>query len=40
VNAGGFEHWKAIKAQQRFAETVMPRFRRPAAVADAAVAAG
>ncbi|HYY84667.1 MAG TPA: LLM class flavin-dependent oxidoreductase [Beijerinckiaceae bacterium] len=27
TNAGGFEHWKAIKAQQLFAETVIPRFR-------------
>lgn len=27
VNAGGIEHWKAIKAQQLFAESVMPHFR-------------
>lgn len=27
TNAGGFEHWKAIKAQELFAETVIPRFR-------------
>ncbi len=27
VNAGGFEHWKATKAQQLFAETIIPRFR-------------
>jgi len=27
VNAGGFEHWKAIKAQELFAERVMPHFR-------------
>ena len=27
VNAGGFEHWKAIKAQELFAQTVIPRFR-------------
>jgi alkanesulfonate monooxygenase SsuD/methylene tetrahydromethanopterin reductase-like flavin-dependent oxidoreductase (luciferase family) len=39
VNAGGFEHWKAIKAQQLFAETVMPRFRA-GAVAETAAAAG
>lgn len=30
VNPGGFEHWKAIKAQQLFAETVIPHFRGPA----------
>jgi hypothetical protein len=27
TNAGGFEHWKAIKAQELFATTVIPRFR-------------
>jgi len=27
VNAGGAEHWKAIKAQELFARTVMPHFR-------------
>jgi alkanesulfonate monooxygenase SsuD/methylene tetrahydromethanopterin reductase-like flavin-dependent oxidoreductase (luciferase family) len=27
VNAGGFEHWKAIKAQELFADRVMPHFR-------------
>ena len=27
VNAGGAEHWKAIKAQELFAHTVMPHFR-------------
>jgi flavin-dependent trigonelline monooxygenase, oxygenase component len=27
VNAGGFEHWKAIKAQELFATSVIPRFR-------------
>ncbi len=27
VNAGGFEHWKAIKAQELFASAVMPHFR-------------
>jgi alkanesulfonate monooxygenase SsuD/methylene tetrahydromethanopterin reductase-like flavin-dependent oxidoreductase (luciferase family) len=28
VNPGGFEHWKAIKTQELFADLVMPRFRR------------
>jgi alkanesulfonate monooxygenase SsuD/methylene tetrahydromethanopterin reductase-like flavin-dependent oxidoreductase (luciferase family) len=27
VNPGGAEHWKVIKAQQLFAELVIPRFR-------------
>jgi flavin-dependent trigonelline monooxygenase, oxygenase component len=27
VNAGGVEHWKAIKTQELFAKHVMPRFR-------------
>jgi alkanesulfonate monooxygenase SsuD/methylene tetrahydromethanopterin reductase-like flavin-dependent oxidoreductase (luciferase family) len=27
VNAGGFEHWQAIKAQEIFAARVMPHFR-------------
>jgi hypothetical protein len=27
VNAGGFEHWKSIKAQELFAHKVMPHFR-------------
>jgi flavin-dependent trigonelline monooxygenase, oxygenase component len=27
VNAGGAEHWKAIKAQELFAQTVIPHFR-------------
>jgi alkanesulfonate monooxygenase SsuD/methylene tetrahydromethanopterin reductase-like flavin-dependent oxidoreductase (luciferase family) len=26
VNAGGFEHWKAIKAQELFADRVIPHF--------------
>jgi hypothetical protein len=26
VNAGGAEHWQAIKAQELFAHTVMPHF--------------
>ena len=31
ANAGGAKHWKAIKAQQLFAERVMPHFRDHAA---------
>ncbi|MQA74844.1 MAG: LLM class flavin-dependent oxidoreductase [Solirubrobacterales bacterium] len=31
VNAGGSEHWKAIKAQELFADAVIPHFREPAA---------
>ncbi|MDQ2676323.1 MAG: hypothetical protein M3Y34_05890, partial [Actinomycetota bacterium] len=27
VNAGGADHWQAIKAQELFAHTVMPHFR-------------
>ncbi len=27
VNAGGAEHWQAIKAQELFASTVMPHFK-------------
>ena len=26
-NMGGIEHWKAIKAQELFADTVMPHFK-------------
>jgi hypothetical protein len=26
VNAGGFAHWQAIKAQELFADRVMPHF--------------
>jgi len=26
VNPGGFEHWKAIKTQEMFADLVMPHF--------------
>jgi alkanesulfonate monooxygenase SsuD/methylene tetrahydromethanopterin reductase-like flavin-dependent oxidoreductase (luciferase family) len=37
VNAGGADHWKAIKAQELFAHTVMPHF---AAQERKAVAAG
>lgn len=32
VNAGGFAHWQAIKAQELFADRVIPHFRDPAAV--------
>ena len=32
VNAGGFEHWQAIKAQEIFAARVMPHFRESAEV--------
>ena len=31
VNAGGAEHWQAIKAQELFAQTVMPHFKAGAA---------
>ncbi|MGI9658235.1 MAG: LLM class flavin-dependent oxidoreductase [Gaiellaceae bacterium] len=27
VNPGGFDHWQSIKAQELFADTVMPHFR-------------
>jgi len=27
VNAGGFAHWQAIKAQELFADRVMPHFQ-------------
>ena len=37
VNAGGADHWKAIKSQELFAHTVMPHFQ---AQARKAVAAG
>lgn len=40
VNAGGFEHWKAIKAQQLFAETIIPRFRDHAVSGTVGAAAG
>ena len=32
VNAGGFEHWQAIKAQELFAAKVIPHFREDASV--------
>ncbi|HEY1369047.1 MAG TPA: LLM class flavin-dependent oxidoreductase [Gaiellaceae bacterium] len=38
VNPGGVEHWKAIKAQEMFAEHVMPHFRRQAEREEAAPA--
>ena len=37
VNAGGVEHWKAIKAQELFAATVIPHFKRSRREAAAAV---
>jgi flavin-dependent trigonelline monooxygenase, oxygenase component len=38
VNAGGFEHWQAIKAQELFAHRVIPHFREAGVeAADAAV---
>jgi len=43
VNAGGAEHWKAIKAQELFAAEVMPRFKSGAGQSSAqagAVASG
>jgi hypothetical protein len=36
VNAGGFEHWQAIKAQELFASRVMPHFAGEGAVEAAA----
>ena len=37
VNAGGADHWQAIKAQELFAQTVIPHFKSgaPKAVASA-----
>jgi alkanesulfonate monooxygenase SsuD/methylene tetrahydromethanopterin reductase-like flavin-dependent oxidoreductase (luciferase family) len=37
VNPGGFEHWKAIKTQELFADLVMPHFQ-PAGAAEAELA--
>jgi alkanesulfonate monooxygenase SsuD/methylene tetrahydromethanopterin reductase-like flavin-dependent oxidoreductase (luciferase family) len=37
VNPGGFEHWKAIKTQELFADLVMPRFQTSTEPAAAAV---
>jgi alkanesulfonate monooxygenase SsuD/methylene tetrahydromethanopterin reductase-like flavin-dependent oxidoreductase (luciferase family) len=37
VNPGGFEHWKAIKTQELFADLVMPRFQTAAAAQSEAV---
>jgi alkanesulfonate monooxygenase SsuD/methylene tetrahydromethanopterin reductase-like flavin-dependent oxidoreductase (luciferase family) len=34
VNAGGLAHWQAIKAQELFADRVIPHFRQTAAVGD------
>lgn len=38
VNAGGAEHWKAVKTQELFARHVIPRFRAQAPVEAAATA--
>ena len=38
VNPGGIEHWKAIKAQELFADRVMPRFKGAQQAAQAAAA--
>ena len=38
VNAGGAEHWQAIKAQELFAATVMPHFKAGAKSKAAATA--
>jgi alkanesulfonate monooxygenase SsuD/methylene tetrahydromethanopterin reductase-like flavin-dependent oxidoreductase (luciferase family) len=38
VNPGGFAHWQAIKAQELFADRVMPHFGRGAAVEAGALA--
>src|SRR5262249_23167245 len=35
TNPGGVEHWKAIKAQELFAEHVIPHFRPAAREAEA-----
>jgi hypothetical protein len=37
VNPGGFEHWKAIKTQELFADLVMPHFQASGEPAAAAV---
>jgi alkanesulfonate monooxygenase SsuD/methylene tetrahydromethanopterin reductase-like flavin-dependent oxidoreductase (luciferase family) len=38
VNAGGFAHWQAIKAQEIFADKVMPHFRSSVEAAEPAYA--
>ena len=38
VNPGGFAHWQAIKAQELFADRVMPHFRAGAREPEAALA--
>jgi alkanesulfonate monooxygenase SsuD/methylene tetrahydromethanopterin reductase-like flavin-dependent oxidoreductase (luciferase family) len=38
VNAGGFSHWQAIKAQELFADRVMPHFKSSDRVEEAALA--
>jgi alkanesulfonate monooxygenase SsuD/methylene tetrahydromethanopterin reductase-like flavin-dependent oxidoreductase (luciferase family) len=39
VNPGGFEHWKAIKTQEMFADLVMPHFQAAQSTAHPAVGA-
>jgi hypothetical protein len=39
VNPGGFEHWKAIKTQEMFADLVMPHFQSAHSTAQPAVGA-
>ena len=36
VNPGGFAHWQAIKAQELFADRVMPHFKAADREAEAA----
>jgi len=38
VNAGGLSHWQAIKAQELFADRVMPHFKSAERVEEAALA--
>ena len=40
VNAGGFEHWQSIKAQELFAHKVIPHFRTTGAEERQSHAAG
>jgi alkanesulfonate monooxygenase SsuD/methylene tetrahydromethanopterin reductase-like flavin-dependent oxidoreductase (luciferase family) len=38
VNPGGFAHWQSIKAQEIFADRVIPHFRKASAAAEPALA--
>ncbi|MFZ0044103.1 MAG: LLM class flavin-dependent oxidoreductase [Solirubrobacteraceae bacterium] len=40
VNPGGFEHWKAIKTQEMFADLVIPHFQHDKQPASAVAGAG